>query len=73
MNKTIETLLERQTEFKDAALAAKKAGEMEQAKEYFKIFKGFDTMLNVARGGLPVDLSSVNINLNYVLIVRILN
>lgn len=60
MKKTIDTLLERQNEFKSAALAAKKAGEMEQAKEYLKIFKGFDTMLNAARGGLPVDLSSVN-------------
>lgn len=59
MNKTIELLLKRQKEFKDAALEAKKAGEMEQAKEFLKTFKGIDNLLNVARGGLPVDLSSV--------------
>lgn len=59
MNKNIETLLERQKEFKEAALAAKKAGEIEQAKEYLKIYKGFDSMLDAARGGLPVDLATV--------------
>lgn len=59
MNRTIETLLERQKEFKDAAVAAKKAGEIEEAKEYLKIYKGFDSMLDAARGGLPVDLATV--------------
>lgn len=60
MNKTIELLLERQKEFKQAALEAKQAGEIEQAKEYLKTFKGLENLLDVARGGLPVDLSSVN-------------
>lgn len=60
MNKTVELLLERQREFKEAALEAKKAGEIEQAKEYLKTFKGIESLLNVARGGLPVDLSTVN-------------
>lgn len=60
MNKTIEILLQRQREFKEAALAAKKAGELEQAKEYLKIWKGFESMLDAARGGLPVDLSTVS-------------
>lgn len=59
MNKTIEILLERQREFKEAALEAKKAGEVEQAKEYLKTFKGIENLINVARGGLPVDLSTV--------------
>lgn len=62
MNKTIEILLERQRDFKEAALEAKKAGEMEQAKEFLKTFKGIDNLLNVARGGLPVDLSSLPIS-----------
>lgn len=62
MNKTIELLLERQKEFKTAALEAKKAGEFEQAKEYLKTFKGIESLLDVARGGLPVDLSSVSIH-----------
>lgn len=63
MNKTIELLLERQKEFKEAALEAKKAGEIEQAKEFLKTYKGIESLLNVARGGLPVDLSTVSIPL----------
>lgn len=59
MNKTIEILLDRQKDFKEAAIEAKKAGEIEQAKELLKTFKGIENLLNVARGGLPVDLSSV--------------
>lgn len=62
MSKTIELLLERQKDFKDAALEAKKAGEIEQAKEYLKTFKGIENLLNVAKGGLPVDLSTVSIS-----------
>lgn len=65
MNKTIEILLERQRDFKQAALEAKKAGEMEQAKEFLKTFKGIENLLDVARGGLPVDLSSVSIQKIY--------
>lgn len=61
MNKTIELLLERQKEFREAALEAKKAGEIEQAKELLKTYKGIESLLNVARGGLPVDLSTVSI------------
>lgn len=61
MNKTIELLLERQKEFRDAALEAKKAGEIEEAKEFLKTFKGIESLLDVARGGLPVDLSTVSI------------
>lgn len=59
MNKTIEILIERQRDFKAAALEAKKAGEVEQAKEYLKTFKGIENLLNVAKGGLPIDLSTV--------------
>ncbi|XP_023175269.2 coiled-coil and C2 domain-containing protein 1-like isoform X2 [Drosophila hydei] len=55
----MKLLLERQKEFKVAALAAKKAGEIDQAKEYLKIFKGFDSLLNAASSGLPVDLSTL--------------
>lgn len=66
MNKTIEFLLERQRDFKEAALEAKKAGELEQAREFLKTYKGIDNLLNVARGGLPIDLTSVSMQLkNY--------
>lgn len=60
----MKILLERQKEFKLAALDAKKSGEIEQAKEYLKIYKGFDALLNAASSGLPVDLNTVcNANL----------
>lgn len=59
MGKTIEILLERHREFKEAAIEAKKAGDLELAKEYLRTFKGIENLLNVAKGGLPVDLSSV--------------
>ncbi|XP_016978553.2 coiled-coil and C2 domain-containing protein 1-like isoform X2 [Drosophila rhopaloa] len=55
----MKLLLERQKEFKLAAIEAKKAGEIDQAKEYLKIYKGFDSLLNAASSGLPVDLSTL--------------
>lgn len=55
----MKILLDRQAEFKVAAIEAKKAGEINQAKEYLKIYKGFDALLNAASSGLPVDLSSL--------------
>lgn len=64
MNKTIDTLLQRQKEFKDAAIEAKKAGEIEEAKGYLKIYKGFDILLDTARGGLPIDFATVCTYLN---------
>uniref|UniRef100_A0A1A9WBI9 C2 domain-containing protein n=1 Tax=Glossina brevipalpis TaxID=37001 RepID=A0A1A9WBI9_9MUSC len=55
----MKILLARQKEFKVAALDAKNAGEIDQAKEYLKIYKGFDALLNAASSGLPVDLSTL--------------
>ncbi|XP_034101581.2 coiled-coil and C2 domain-containing protein 1-like isoform X1 [Drosophila albomicans] len=55
----MKLLLERQREFKLAAIAAKKAGEIDQAKEYLKIYKGFEALLNAASSGLPVDLNTL--------------
>lgn len=51
--------MERQKEFRAAAVEAKRAGEIETAKEYLKIYKGLENLLNVAQGGLPVDLNTV--------------
>lgn len=51
--------MERQKEFRAAAVEAKRAGEIETAKEYLKIYKGLDNLLKVAQGGLPVDLNTV--------------
>ncbi|XP_037042405.1 coiled-coil and C2 domain-containing protein 1-like isoform X2 [Bradysia coprophila] len=61
MNKTINTILERQKEFRAAAVEAKRAGEIETAKEYLKIFKGLENLLKVAQGGLPIDLNTLPI------------
>lgn len=52
-------LIARQKEFKVAALTAKKNGEIEQAKEYLKNVKRIDPLIEAAKGGLPVDLSSL--------------
>lgn len=60
MEKQLAILQERQKEFKEAAIAAKKAGDIEQAKEYLKIFKGFDSVINAASGGMPVDMATVS-------------
>lgn len=56
----MKILIERQKEFKFAAIEAKKSGEIDQAKEYLKIYKGFDALLNAASSGLPVDLNTVS-------------
>lgn len=60
MNKTVEILVQRHREFKEAAIEAKQAGDVELAKEYLRTFKGIENLLNVAKGGLPVDLSTVS-------------
>lgn len=64
MEKQLAILLDRQKEFKEAAIAAKKSGDIEQAKEYLKIFKGFDSVINAASGGMPVDMATVSFFLN---------
>lgn len=55
-------LFAKQKEFKIAALKAKQKGEINQAKEYLRIAKGFDPLIDAARGGFPVDLSSLPVS-----------
>lgn len=57
--KQILDLEKRQNQFKSAALSAKKAGQIEQAKEYLRKAKGFDSLIDAARSGLPVDFKSL--------------
>ncbi|XP_060800584.1 coiled-coil and C2 domain-containing protein 1-like isoform X2 [Amyelois transitella] len=57
--KQIALLTLRQKQFKEAALDAKKAGDIEQAKEYLRAAKGFDSVIEAAKGGLIVDLKSL--------------
>lgn len=61
MNKTIATIIERQKEYRNAAVLAKKANEIDEAKEYLRIYKGLENLLDTAKGGLPIDLSTVRI------------
>jgi len=52
-------LVNRQKEFKMAALQAKKGGDMEGAREYFRQAKGMDQMVEAANNGLRVDVTTV--------------
>ncbi|XP_063705916.1 coiled-coil and C2 domain-containing protein 1-like isoform X2 [Culicoides brevitarsis] len=61
MNKHIELILERQREFKAAAIEAKNTNEMEQAKEYLRVYKGLAKLLETARGGIPIDIATIPI------------
>jgi coiled-coil and C2 domain-containing protein 1 len=51
-------LLHRQAQFKEAALLAKKRGDMDAAKTYLRQAKGFDEMIEGSRCGLRVDISA---------------
>lgn len=59
MQQNITMLLQRQAQFRRAAVAAKQAGNLPQAKEYLRQFKQLEQLLEVARGGMPVDLATV--------------
>ncbi|KAK7158933.1 hypothetical protein R3I94_005313 [Phoxinus phoxinus] len=52
-------LLERQKEYRMAALKAKQAGEVDQAKMHIKASKGFDAAIEALEKGQPVDVSSL--------------
>ena len=57
--KNVAELLKRQDQFKKAALEAKKTGQIEEAKEYLKQYKGFEKMIEAAKSGLPVDFKTL--------------
>lgn len=52
-------LNERMNEYKQAALKAKKNRDIELAKKYLRIAKGFEPMIQAAESGLPVDMSQI--------------
>ncbi|ELU18816.1 hypothetical protein CAPTEDRAFT_161585 [Capitella teleta] len=52
-------LQERQLQFKKAALIAKKNGDLALARNYLRLAKGFDQMIQASHSGLPVDMSQV--------------
>ncbi|XP_008193260.1 coiled-coil and C2 domain-containing protein 1-like isoform X1 [Tribolium castaneum] len=61
-DKQLVLLLAKQKQFKEAALAAKRKGEIDQAKEYLRTAKGFDPLIDAASCGLPVDLSTLPVS-----------
>ncbi|KFP28205.1 Coiled-coil and C2 domain-containing protein 1B, partial [Colius striatus] len=52
-------LLMRQKEYKLAAVKAKQQGDLEKAKEYMKIGKKFDVVLEALDSGQPIDLQNM--------------
>lgn len=58
-DKQLAMLLERQNMFKQAALEAKKTGEIAQAKEYLRMAKGIDPLISANKCGIPVDMDTV--------------
>jgi len=52
-------LLTRQEQFKEAALAAKKAGDLAKAKEMLLNAKKLEPMIKASEGGLPVDIRNI--------------
>ncbi|XP_043277159.1 coiled-coil and C2 domain-containing protein 1-like isoform X2 [Venturia canescens] len=57
-------LQRRQAELKQAALAAKKDGDLELAKDYLRQAKQITPLIETSRCGLPVDMSSIPISPN---------
>ncbi|EFP02876.1 hypothetical protein CRE_28242 [Caenorhabditis remanei] len=57
----LEFLLERQNQFKQAAIHAKSRGDVETAKKYLLEMKGFDKMIQAAHAGLPVNIKNTPI------------
>ncbi|KAK7944866.1 hypothetical protein WMY93_000594 [Mugilogobius chulae] len=55
----VEFLENRKKQFLKAALQAKQKNDMEQAKTLLRKAKGFEPMIEAARGGKPVDISQI--------------
>uniref|UniRef100_A0A2M4BDE7 Coiled-coil and C2 domain-containing protein 1-like n=1 Tax=Anopheles marajoara TaxID=58244 RepID=A0A2M4BDE7_9DIPT len=60
-DKQLALLLERQQQYRQAAVEAKKAGELDEAKEFLRVFKGLEKMIEIARAGGRIDLSTIPI------------
>lgn len=52
-------LQQRQHELKQAALNAKKEGDLELARNYLRQAKGIDPLIEASTAGLPVDMNSI--------------
>lgn len=60
--KQLQAIILRQQQFKEAALNAKKRGDLNQAREFLRTAKGFDKLIQVSQAGLPVDMNTVRKN-----------
>jgi len=49
----------RQRELKQAALNAKKDGDMDLARDYLRQAKGIQPLIEASKAGLPVDMTSI--------------
>ena len=58
-DKQLAMLMERQNLFKQAALEAKRSGELVLAKEYLRMAKGIDPLISANKCGVPVDMETV--------------
>lgn len=56
----LEFLEGRKKQYMKAALQAKQKNDMEQAKVFLRTAKGFDSMIEAARSGRNVDISTVS-------------
>ncbi|XP_053680634.1 coiled-coil and C2 domain-containing protein 1-like [Anopheles nili] len=63
-DKQLNVLVERHREYKQAAIEAKKAGDLEEAKECLRAFKGLEKLIEIARAGGRVDLTTIPIPLS---------
>ncbi|KAK6106266.1 hypothetical protein QQG55_23535 [Brugia pahangi] len=52
----LDFLLQRQFQFKEAAIAAKRNGDVETAKKFLLAAKGFDKMIAASKNGLSVNI-----------------
>jgi len=58
-DKQLSLLLAQQAQFKEAAVQAKRAGQLDQAKEYLRQYKGYDNIIEACKSGLPVDFKTL--------------
>lgn len=56
----LEFLEGRKKQYMKAALQAKQKNDMEQARIFLRTAKGFDPMIEAARSGKTVDISTVS-------------
>lgn len=57
--KQLALLLKRQREWKEAAITAKKSGNLAKAKECLRQVKGIDPLIEASRSGLPIDMATI--------------